>query len=508
MTAAAAGTFSYSKPQPFKAGDKVAEFKLQQLSGMLKLNLRNKSGDAIAGVQKILIVPSKEFTVSGKLNNVDAVPGASVISDAKTASAMEVKFVNNPASASHTAENVNFAEYTETPDNTTPVYLPMLPQSGFTGMDVYLINNKGAAIKVAKTANFSISSGRVQPVAIDITSGEFNTYIAYDEASFESVATNAPNGAVIEVLKPVTLNKTVAVANRVTIQGKSITLDYSTAGKGTLTFTKETTVKSEIIANGGELTPTSATFGKLTVNSKKSLALEAGGTFEEIVNNGNLTLGDGTTAVSVNAGKVTNSGVLAIQNNAAINPQNSAIDNKGEVYQYVGSVIGAKGLTNAGAATYTCEVVNQTKFDEAVVRKATKIVLAAAVEFKVPATGAENITIQFDKDATLKNQLTDKDGNVTEVTGKVKAIVSNDNTSGYPTISQNLTVTEDITVKEGKYLKVAKNYTVNVTKKVILEKKATFEREQGGAADIEAKVNCSGIETGEGAQWIGGQPNF
>lgn len=516
LAAAAAGTFSYSKPQPFKAGKNVAEFQLSQLSGMMKLNLRNKTAAAISTAQKILIVPSKEFTVSGKLNSVDAAPSASVISDAKTASAMEVKFSSAAWDGTFAAAAVSLPVYTATPDNTVSVYLPMLPQSGFTGMDVYLINAEGAAIKVAKTANFSISSGRVQPVAIEIASSKFDTYIAYDAASFESVATNAPDGAIIEVLKPVTLNKAITVANKVTIQGKSITLDNSTAGKGTLAFTKETTVKSEIIANGGELTPTSATFGKLTVNSKKSLALEAGGTFEEIVNNGNLTLGDGTAAVSVNAGKVTNSGVLAIQDNAAINPQNSAIDNKGEVYQYVGSVIGAKGLTNASAATYTCEVVNQTKFDEAVARKATKIVLASTEEFAIPATGAENITIQFNKAATLLNQVKNEKDEVTgEVTGKVKAIESNcgeekDASSKkiYPTISQNLTVTENITVKEDKYLKVAKNYTVNVTKKVILERKAKFEREQGGAADIEAKVNCSGIETDEGAQWIGGQPNF
>lgn len=135
--------------------------------------------------------------------------------------------------------------------------------------------------------------------------------------------------------------------------------------------------------------------------------------------------------------------------------------------------------------------------------------LAANAKFAIPATGAENITIQFDKDAILKNSTTNPTtGVVTEVTGKVKAVISNDATSTYATIQQNLNVSENITVEESKYLKVAKNYTVNVTGKIILKKNAKFEREQGGATDIEAKVNCSGIETGEGAQWIGGQPNY
>lgn len=508
LEAAAAYTFSFSKPQPFKAGTNVAEFKLQQLSGMLKLNLRNKTAGSITIVEKMLVVPSQEFTVSGKLNNVEAAPSANVISDAKTASAIEVKFSSAAWNTSPAvAATVTLNQYNPINGaNEASVYIPMLPKNGFTGMDVYLINANGAAIKVAKTANFDITSAAVQPVGIDITSDKFDTYIAYDEASFEDVATNAPEGSVIELLKPVTLKKTIAVAEKVTIQGKSITLDEN----GALSFsTAGAVVKSDIIANGGTLTPTNATFGKLTINAKKELALEASGKFAEIVNNGILTLGDGSTAASIEVAKVTNNGKLAIKNNAAINPTGSAIDNQGEVYQYVGSIIGGKGLTNAEVAIYTCEVVNQIKFDEAVTRKATKIVLAANAEFAIPATGAENITIQFDKDAILKNSTTNSTtGVVTEVTGKVKAVISNDATSTYATIQQNLNVSENITVEESKYLKVAKNYTVNVTGKIILKKNAKFEREQGGATDIEAKVNCSGIETGEGAQWIGGQPNY
>lgn len=508
LEAAAAYTFSFSKPQPFKAGTNVAEFKLQQLSGMLKLNLRNKTAGSITIVEKMLVVPSQEFTVSGKLNNVEAAPSANVISDAKTASAIEVKFSSAAWNTSPAvAATVTLNQYNPVNGaNEASVYIPMLPKNGFTGMDVYLINADGAAIKVAKTANFDITSAAVQPVGIDITSDKFDTYIAYDEASFEDVATNAPEGSVIELLKPVTLKKTIAVAEKVTIQGKSITLDEN----GALSFsTAGAVVKSDIIANGGTLTPTNATFGKLTINAKKELALEASGKFAEIVNNGTLTLGDGTAAASIDAEKVTNNGKLAIKNNASINPTASAIDNQGEVYQYVGSVIGATGLKNAETAIYTCEVDTQTKFDEAVERKATKIVLAKAVEFAIPATGAENITIQFDANATLKNEsINQTSGVTTKVTGKVKAVISNDATSTYATIQQNLNVSENITVEEGKYLKVAKNYTVNVTGKIILKKNAKFEREQGGSTDIEAKVNCSGIETGEGAQWIGGQPNY
>lgn len=505
LEAAAAYTFSFSKPQPFKAGTNVAEFKLQQLSGMLKLNLRNKTQASIATVQKVLVVPSQEFTVSGKLNNVEAAPNASVISDAKTASAIEVKFSSAVWNGTFAAAAVTLDVYNSiTGANEASVYIPMLPKNGFTGMDVYLINAYGAAIKVAKTANFDITSASVQPVGIDIASNEFDTYIAYDEASFTDVATNAPEGSVIELLKPITLKTAdIAVANRVTIQGESITLNDNT-----LSFDAEgAIVKSEIIANGGRLTPTNATFGKLTINAKKELELVVSGKFNEIVNNGTLTFGNGSAASSIEAAKVTNNGKLAIKNNAAINPTGSAIDNQGEVYQYVGSIIGGKGLTNAEAATYTCEVVNQTKFDEAVSRKATKIVLAAEVKFAIPATGAENITIQFDKKATLENNSTTNNV-TTEVTGKVKAVISNDATSTYATINQNLNVSENITVEEDKYLKVAKNYTVNVTGKIILKKNAKFEREQGGATDIEAKVNCSGIETGEGAKWIGGQPNY
>lgn len=507
LEAAAAYTFSFSKPQPFKAGTNVAEFKLQQLSGMLKLNLRNKTAGSITTVEKMLVVPSQEFTVSGKLNNVEAAPSANVISDAKTASAIEVKFSSAAWNTSPAVAAVTLNQYNPVNGaNEASVYIPMLPKNGFTGMDVYLINADGAAIKVAKTANFDITSAAVQPVGIDITSDKFDTYIAYDEASFEDVATNAPEGSVIELLKPVTLKKTIAVAEKVTIQGKSITLDEN----GALSFsTAGAVVKSDIIANGGTLTPTNATFGKLTINAKKELALEASGKFAEIVNNGTLTLGDGTAAASIDAEKVTNNGKLAIKNNASINPTASAIDNQGEVYQYVGSVIGATGLKNAETAIYTCEVDTQTKFDEAVERKATKIVLAKAVEFAIPATGAENITIQFDANATLKNEsINQTSGVTTKVTGKVKAVISNDATSTYATIQQNLNVSENITVEEGKYLKVAKNYTVNVTGKIILKKNAKFEREQGGSTDIEAKVNCSGIETGEGAQWIGGQPNY
>lgn len=508
LEAAAASTFSYSKPQTFKAGDNVAEFKLQQLSGMLKLNIRNNTGSEISTVQKILIVSNQEFTVSGKLNSVDAAPSASVISDAKTASALEVKFSSAAWNADITAAAVTLPVYDVTDAaSTKSVYIPMLPKNGFTGMDVYLIDKNGAAIKVAKTANFNITSAAVQPVGIDIpANAEFNNYIAYDIASLEAVAKNAPDGSTINVLKPIEIKKAVAIANKVTISGKPLTLSTG----GALTFGKATTVvDNEIIANGGELTPTNAEFGRLTINEEKELALVVSGKFAEIVNNGKLTLGNGTDAASINAAKITNNGLLAIKNNASVNPTSSALDNKGEVYQYVGSIIGAKSLTNATDAVYTCEVVNQLKFDEAVERKATKIVLAGGTKpFAIPATGAENITIQFDTKATLKNESTDNNGVTTYITGKVKAVISNDGTNTYATIDQNLTVTGDINVNEGKYLKVAKNRTVNVAGLIILAKDAKFEREQGGDEDVEAKVFCLGIVTGDGAEWVSGEPNY
>ena len=508
LAAAAANTFSYSKPQAFKAGKNVAEFKLNQLSGMIKLNLRNNTAAAIDNaVQKILLVPSQEFIVAGKLNSVDAAPSASVIADAKTASAFEIKFSDAAWNEEFTtAQAISLPQYNkaQAANTTVSVYFPMLPQNGFTGMDVYLINNQGAAIKVTKTANFNIESAAVQPVGIDIKSSKFDTWIAYDEASFKAVATNAPEDAIIEVLKPITLTSAVTVANKVTIQGKDITLGKN----GSLTFSAAATVKNTIIANGGTLNSANATFNKLVVNAKKTLILTATAKFAEIENNGTLTLGDGSAAMAIDVVKVTNKGLLEIKNNAAINPTGAAMDNQGEVYQYVGSVIGAKGLTTAEGAIYTCEVVNQTKFDEAVARKATKIVLAASVEIAIPAIGAEEITIQFDKQALLKNEVKNPNGTTTHVTGVVKAIISNDKSGSYPRIDQNLTVKGDITVEEGMYLKVLKNRTVNVDGKVILKKNAKFEREQGGAEDIEAKVNCSGIETGAGAQWIGGQPNY
>lgn len=515
LASAAATTFSYSKPSAFKAGDNVAEFKLQQLSGMLRLNIR--AAAAKTGIQKILVVPSQEFTVSGKLSSVDATPSASVVSDAKTASAFEVRFSSDAWDGTFAATSVNLPVYASTnaAATTTSVYIPMLPKAGFTGMDVYLINADGVAIKITKTANFNITSGAVQPVGIDVpANAAFDTYIAYDEASFKQIAelTSKPDGAKISVLKPITI-KTNAVAvdgvGTVTIEGKAITLEE---GK-TLSFSKATTVKNELIANGTgkELNPTNATISKLTVNAKKTLTIGVAGTFNftEIVNNGTLTVGDGTVLANIDVAKITNNGLLAIKSNASVNPTSSALDNKGEVYQYVGSIIGGKSLTNATDAVYTCEVVNQAKFDEAVTRKATKIVLADDEKFAIPATGAENITIQFNSNATLKNQSTDAASGVTTyITGKVKAIISNDATSTYATINQNLTVTGDITVNESKYLKVAVNRTVNVTGKIILAKNAQFERAQGGAADIEAKVNCSGIVAGEGAKWVGGQPNY
>lgn len=480
------------------------------LTGMLRLNFTNNNTGAVSSVQKLLVVPSKEFTVSGKLNNVDAAPSKDVIAESETAKAFVIKFSSNAWNETLAANKVELPVYNNTAANIKSVFFPMLPVDGFTGMDVYLVNASEAALKVVKTANFNIPAGKVQPVNIEIAAdAKFDHYIAYDQASLINAAKNAPKDATIEVLKPITVeNGSVAVAKGVTIEGEAITLGE----KASMSFTTAgATVKSDIVLDGGGLTPSSATFNKLIVAEEAKAVLTASGEFAEIENNGSLTVGDEKSAVNINAGKVTNNGYLEIADKASVNATSTALDNKGEVYQYVGSVIGAKGIANAAAATYTCEVTNQTKFDEAVERKATKIVLNGAEKFMVPAEGAENVTIEFRKEARLCcDSNKDASGKEVEVTGVVKGIISNCGAGNYGArIDQNLTVgTGGILVKEDKALKVLMNITVNVNGKITLEKNAKFEREQGGADGVEAKVNCTGIATGQGAEWIGGQPNY
>ena len=465
-----------------EGGTQAAEFRLDQLSGMIAVDVRNDSGDPINDITSVALYAKEGgfyTSVSLDANKIatkdDVTKGAALyVNDGKAETTATL--ISTAADAS------NGVDLTD--DTYTRFTFAALP----TTIDEYIVivQDKEGNSYAEEGSNLVIPAGAwADKITITLTKALSSAELyAYDEASFETALAKANaygNKSTINLLGAVELTKSYGINANVTVEAmtandkliitrqktnqvilsafKGSTLDcdvdiqgvgccglypgllnmngnlaanrtinnfgskivfgkYATSGNK-VTSIIYGTINNTIDKEDEAETPSSIEIGKYTTVSLYGTLNNKEGNSVTVETAGSGSTGeDGTLNIYTN-GKMLNNGDMTIYGNVATE-NGGAFENNETVTVKVSAQITGKGVTvQAKDAAYICEVNSEVRYNDAINNKEDAIHPTTLVRFIDTATPADVTYILAPN--TAEGKITNKNGRTIDFESAISA---------------------------------------------------------------------------------------
>ena len=533
-TAVAENTFRYSKVTTIDGGAKASGFEFENLSGILRISLKNNvNSAATTNVEKIILYsPSASIKKEVRLS-ASAIAAGKEGADlyAETVETSKTILINMISSAPIMAKN----EANVTANST---FISVLPQTisdlvvlaydeGDNKWAEYTVGNvvipEGGAVDVVATikdADFksvfyavdqatlttalaeAYAAGTVDEPATVKVLGDIDVTAPYtwigNNVIVEGDALNVVEGAQLEVSGTVKSDITVEgksccssdatyagylILNGATIEG-NVTLEkgYGNKQSANLNLLNESTIAA---------TSTVLSEGVITAQTGNTYILNIAGTF---TTNNNFTVNEGSVVNSKGA-TLTNNGTIEVEgefnvldaSGATVAAAGEKFTNNGTFIDNVGAIVGGATQYMINNGDYICKVHSQARLDEAYTNKLASNIIEfvneTGVDYNFTAVAKHNnkdvdlvinaaVGFATTVDATL--------GNVEVKAGKAlyihKSVLVSGSTTNYAeiTINGNINNNGNIFVREDVRNLKANNFTVNKDAAVQFANRNTF----------------------------------
>ena len=497
----AENTFRYAYAPDMVGGTTAASFEFKNLSGIVKITVKEKQGSTLSGnIEKLMLYSEKD----GFLTKVYLDPSAIAAGKEGT----EIYASGNKETNKTILVNMETASNKLGKDDV--VYISALPTT-VSDLVVYAYaNNKWAACEVG---NFEIKAGTGVGLEVTYADDDFeDVYLAVDDASLREAITNIgtrteDNPATIRVIGDITLATTVSgggsaevvIPPYVTVEGDKIIVPED----GKLSIDKYATIASDVEVQGQSCCGSSADGGHMWVRTGATVTgninvlagyedkLAGTLTFSHVTNpstpaepalvaadavitsagnvqfntptdiRGTLVIDEDATAtvnavnadVNVKGGKIENNGTFEVEGKFAMLDANGQTEwaagqnftNNGTFIDHVGATVGGATQNMKQNGTYLCKVDSQHRLDIAYTNKTA----CSVIEF----INTTALSYDFDEVEKHGTPADDVDIIVSSASGVVTTFAGK--ATGSAATIGNLTVSEGAELTVAATLKLA-----------------------------------------------------
>ena len=488
----AENTFRYAYAPDMVGGTTAASFEFKNLSGIVKITVKEKQGSTLSGnIEKLMLYSEKD----GFLTKVYLDPSAIAAGKEGT----EIYASGNKETNKTILVNMETANNKLGKDDV--VYISALPTK-VSDLVVYAYaNNKWAECTIG---NFEIKAGTGVGLEVTYADDDFeDVYLAVDDASLREAITNIGTAteddpATIRVIGDITLaaNNEVVIPSYVTVEGDKIIVPED----GKLSIDKYATIASDVEVQGQSCCGSSTNGGRMWVRTGATVTgninvlagyedkLAGTLTFSHISPStpaepalvaadavitsagdvlfntptdirGTLVIDEDATAtvnavnadVNVKGGKIENNGTFEVEGQFAMLDANGQTEwaagqnftNNGTFIDHVGATVGGATQNMKQNGTYLCKVDSQHRLDVAYTNKTA----CSVIEFINTSAVSYNFD-EVEKHGTPADDVdiivSSASGIVTTFAGKATGSAA---TIGNLTVSENAQLTINATLK-------------------------------------------------------------